>query len=148
MPAQKRSGKLIKRVTQIHGMGCGVACVAAVLGIRYDVALRLFKKPQNAWTKGFMCRDLVKALNKAGFPYQHKYLKNKRDLILRVPGTIVFTRFSRAYPRGHYLVRTRKGWMNPWANFPKIAPAKSAIVARLPAQPSYAVFLDVQKKLF
>ena len=127
---------MIKKITQKHGMGCGVACVAAASGINYDDAIKLFSKPQNAWSKGYMCRDLVNALKKSKKNYRYKYLKNKRDPILKIPGTIVFTRFSKAYPHGHYLIKTSKGWMNPWINFPEITPAKSGITKRLPASPS------------
>lgn len=80
------------------------------------------------------------ALNEGGANYVHKYLKDKRDLVLNRPGTIVFTRFSKAYPRGHYLVRTETGWMNPWVNFPVIAPARAALVPELPAEPIYAIY--------
>jgi hypothetical protein len=127
-------------ITQNHGMGCGVACVAAVTGISYKAALRMFAKPENAWTVGYMCKDLVAALTRMGKPYAYKYLKDKDDPVLKKTGTIVFTHFSKAYPRGHYLARIKGGWMNPWVNFPEIAPARGSIVRKLPAQPIYAVF--------
>lgn len=131
---------MIKTVTQNHGLGCGVACVAAVLGISYERALGLFVNPERAWTEGFYCRDLVRALELGGKVYRYKKIQSSRDPILKREGTIVFTRFSIAYPRGHYLVRIVKGWMNPWVNYPEIAPAKSGRVARLPAPVDYAIF--------
>ncbi|MBC7465353.1 MAG: hypothetical protein H7256_05120 [Bdellovibrio sp.] len=105
---------MIKSVTQNHGFGCGVACVAAVIGVSYAKALGLFKNPEQAWTKGYYCPDLVLALAAGKKRYSYKYLKSNRDPVLRKVGTIVFTRFSKVYPCGHYLVRTKKGWMNPW----------------------------------
>jgi len=132
----------IEAVTQGHGMGCGVACVAAVLGVGYEEARALFERPEQAHAGGYLCRDLVWALGRAGRTYRHKYLRSRRDPVLRRPGTIVFTRFSKAYPRGHYLVRAEGGWMNPWANYPWIAPARSELVARLPAAPVYAIFAE------
>lgn len=131
---------MIKKVTQKHGMGCGVACVAAVLNFSYDKALHLFKNPKKAWTKGYFCKDIVAALKKKKRNYDYKYLKNSRDPVLKKSGTIVFTRFSKAYPHGHYLIRTKNGWMNPWINFPEITPAKSGFSKRLPARPTYAIF--------
>ncbi len=131
----------IRCVTQEHGLGCGVACVADLLGITYVEALKLFKRPQNAWTRGFCCRELVEALENAGVQSEFKTIRNRSDKLLRAPGTIVFTQFSKANPYGHYLIRVPGGWMNPWVNFPIIAPAKSGIVRRLPARASYAVKL-------
>lgn len=131
---------MIKAVTQNHGLGCGVACVAAVLEVSYTKALTLFKNPKQAWTKGYYCRDLVFALEAGKRKYSYKHLKSNRDPVLRKAGTIVFTRFSEAYPRGHYFVRTKDGWMNPWLNYPEIAPAKSGFVRKLPAEASYAIF--------
>lgn len=131
---------MVKSVTQNHGLGCGVACVAAVLGVSYNKALGLFKNPTHAWTKGYYCRDLIYALAKGKKKYGYKYLKSARDPVLKQVGIIVFIRYSRAYPRGHYLVKTRNGWMNPWLNCPEIAPAKSGIVKKLPARATYAIF--------
>lgn len=131
---------MIKSVTQKHGMGCGVACVAAVLDISYDSALRLFKKPEQAWSKGFLCRDIVKALLTKKINYRFKFVKNRKDKVLFKTGTIVFTQASKSYPHGHYLVKTKRGWMNPWVNFPEITPAKSAIVKELPGPASYAIY--------
>src|SRR5690242_6367850 len=133
---RKHLRRKIQLVTQEHTMGCGVACVASVLATTYKEALLLFKKPQNAWIRGYFCKDLVGALNRAGIRYSFKYIKYRRDPILRRAGTIVFTQFSPRYPRGHYLVRASKGWMNPWVNFPTILPAKSAWVSRLPSPPT------------
>jgi hypothetical protein len=60
---------------------------------------------------------------------------------LKVPGTIVYVEKSIKYPLGHYLVKTKQGvWMNPWKNFPSIAPAKSAFQKRLPGTPLYAIY--------
>jgi hypothetical protein len=59
---------------------------------------------------------------------------------LKRTGTIVFSRFSQAYPQGHYLVRTKVGWMNPWINYPEIVPARSGITKKLPARATYAIF--------
>ncbi len=127
-------------VTQDHTMGCGVACVASVLNISYDNALQLFKNKENAWTKGYMCIDLIYALKKGGKIYSYKQLKILNDPILKKTGTIVFTDYCEAYPAGHYLVRMENGWINPWVNFPEINPARSGIVEKLPARPIYVIF--------
>lgn len=115
-----------RMVKQEHTFGCGVACVGYALGLRYRDALTLFVKPDYAWKKGYYCRDLISALGKAGVEYQHFYFRPKHKRFLSVPGVIVYTR-SPSYPAGHYLVRTPRGlWMNPWANYPSIAPVRAA----------------------
>jgi hypothetical protein len=131
---------MIKPITQNHILGCGVACVASIIGASYARALSLFANPTHAQTKGFYCRDLVAALKKRNKFYAYKFLKSNRDPILKKPGTIVYTLPNQKYHRGHYLVRTQNGWMNPWVNCPEIASAKSGIVKRLPAKANYAVF--------
>ena len=85
-------------MTQKHGMGCGVACVAFVLGITYDKTLRLFKDPSQAWQTGFMCRDLVFALKQRNRIYSFKHLKIKNDPVLTLPGTIIFLPHSNKFP--------------------------------------------------
>lgn len=49
-------------------------------------------------------------------------------------GTIVFIAKSKKYPEGHYLLKTSKGWMNPWVNFPEITPARAGFQKRLPGK--------------
>lgn len=124
-------------VTQEHGTGCAVACVAFVTGRSYRRALALFAKPERAWGRGFYCRDLVAALARAKRAYNSTAAVSRK----RWPaGTIVYVAPSRGYPLGHYLASSPRGWMNPWANFPCIAPARSAFQKKLPGRPIYAVF--------
>ena len=64
-----------------------------------------------------------------------QYLKDKNDPILKCCGTIVFIRRCTQYAMGHYLVRVKGGWMNPWVNCPEMIPVKAGLVRKLPAQP-------------
>ncbi len=131
---------MTKIITQKHSMGCGVACVASLLNLSYDDALLLFKNPSHAWTRGFMCKELIDAIAKIYPNFKYSKIKNTNDPILKMLGTIVFTESSKAYPLGHYLLKTKNGWMNPWINYPIIAPAKGGIVRELPGQASYVIF--------
>ena len=128
-------------ITQEHGTGCAVACTAFILNLSYRAALKHFSKPAHAWGRGFYGREVVAALKNSGREYSHCYVKSNRRGLLTVPGAIVFIARSSRYPSGHYLVRTRRGdWMNPWINFPVIAPAKSAFEKRLPGRPTYVIY--------
>ncbi len=42
------------------------------------------------------------------------------------------------YPFGHYLLKTEKGWMNPWINRP-YEPRSAGVNKRLPGKPVYAI---------
>ena len=127
-------------ILQEHGMGCGVACVAFALSIAYKDALKLFDRPEQAWTKGYMCRDLIQALRNGNKEYRHFWYEKKHERFLKKAGVIVYTKQSEKYPAGHYLIKTAKGtWMNPWSNFPIIYPLKGAFQKRLPGEVGYII---------
>jgi hypothetical protein len=129
----------IKPITQEHCMGCAVACTAFLLGLSYQKALLLFKRPDRAATDGFYCRDIVFALNKAGFKFSYcEFTKSKKNLI-KMSGVVVFVKKSKNYPLGHYLVKTEAGWMNPWINYPQIKPARSGFQRIIPGLIAYII---------
>jgi hypothetical protein len=122
-------------------MGCAVACTAYVLKCTYQQALELYEKPQKAWGAGFYCEEIVMAMAKAGKLCKYKRIRTLNDDVLDVPDTIVFIEKSDIYPAGHFVVRTLEAsWMNPWINFPLIAPAQSGFQSELSGNPMYAVF--------
>jgi hypothetical protein len=120
-------------ITQEHGMGCGVACVAYVLKITYQKALKLFSNPKAAWGEGYYCQDIIHALKRAGVSYTfYPAIKLPKQI---KSGVIVFIQPCKKYPEGHYLASTPQGhWMNSWINFPVIACAESGFQERLPSK--------------
>jgi hypothetical protein len=131
----------MKNITQKDDFGCGVACTASVLDLTYEKAKALFSKPKQAKDFGFLCKDIVNALKKKGFTYDYKYIKPKIKKQIYKQGTIVFIARSKRFPAGHYLARDqKKGWMDPWINFPSdISNVKSGFRKRLPGKPIYAI---------
>jgi hypothetical protein len=128
-------------VTQDHGLGCGVACVATLLGITYQKALSLFKDGKKRAAKsGFYCKDIVAALERAGLQYEYKYIKPKQIKTIYQEGVIVLIKKSQRYPAGHYLVRVGDLWMDSWINYPNINSAKSGFRKKLPGKPIYAIY--------
>lgn len=128
-------------VTQKHGAGCAVACVAWVLNISYDAALKLFSRPKHAIDRGFLCREIVSALNKGGYHYAYCKAIDSTKKLAAIPGVIVFVARSKKYPIGHFLARAPEGsWMNPWINFPCIASAESGFQKRLPGKAQWIVY--------
>ncbi len=131
----------MKAIAQEHLMGCGIACCASLLNIKYSKALSLFNK-SNVSSKGFFCKDLVSALSEKGLTCTYSKLNNKNKNILAVPGTIVFIKKSKKYPAGHYLLKTRKGWMDPWINYPKISKLKAGFRNKLPDRAEWIIYLQ------
>ncbi len=129
----------MKAVVQEHPMGCGIACVACVSGVSYSAVFKVIKR-EYALARGYFCRELVQALSRLGFEYDYKKVNAKTRKYINKEGTIVFIAPSKKYPRGHYLVRTRKGWMNPWINFPSIVPAKADFTKKLPGKAQWVIF--------
>lgn len=128
-------------ITQIHPMGCGVACVASRCNITYSQALKAFKTPKLAWTRGIYCKEIVTALRNSGLEYKfERFATHRHKKHLAKAGTIIFTRPSLQYPSGHYFIRTKNGWMNPWINFPEMTPAKAGIQKNMDQKISYVIF--------
>ncbi len=131
-----------KPIKQEDPLGCGVACVAFVTGVSYKTAKsKYFKTVNSAKTTGYICKDLVKALSLSGKKYSYNYIKYKRRF---QNNTIAFIKRSKRYPAGHYLAKSKFGWMDPWINFnikdpnPKLA--ISGFRKRLPGRPIYVIF--------
>ena len=55
------------------------------------------------------------------------------------PGTIVFVRRGKVYPYGHFLLKTSKGWMNPWKRGENIKEAKAGWQKRLPDKKDWII---------
>lgn len=127
-------------VAQEEYIGCGLACVASELGIRYQTARRLSGRPEGSFTSGYYCEDLVKLLNGMGRNYSFRKVRKGDESILEIPGTIVFAKKGDKYPCGHWLLRTERGWMNPWVNWPSISPAKAGYEKEFPGKPDWMVY--------
>jgi hypothetical protein len=131
--------KRYNAVTQEESMGCAVACVASILGISYKDSLKKFGI-KSAENPTFYCKDIASILNKSGLSYDYGKLIDKKRKYLSLPGTIVFLRRSSKFPVGHFILRAKEGWMNPWVNVPKISPAKSGFERVLPGEPQWIIY--------
>lgn len=131
----------LQLVKQEHALGCAVACVASLCGLTYKDALTLFHSPENAWTRGYYCSEIVAALGRAGIDYVFStFNSSEHHFLLERTGTIVFLDHSQLFPHGHFLVRGEKSWMNPWSNFPQMIPVKAAFQEKLAGNISYILF--------
>lgn len=130
-------------ITQQDRFGCGVASVASLLGMDYKKAQSLFADGEHkAATSGFLCKEVVDALSRAGKHYQYRYVSVSVHPRIYEDGTIVFIRRSKKYPVGHYLCRINGQWMDSWINQQEnqdIKEAASGFRKRLPGTPIYAL---------
>lgn len=144
----KKLKKRRESITQKEGAGCAVACVAYILNISYDAALKLFDKPEQAKDCGFLCSEIIRALQRVGINYSYDKALITKQTLLTIPFTIVFIARSEKYPIGHFLVRTEDElWMNPWINFPCIASAESGFEKRLPGKAEWIIYPSINKAI-
>lgn len=131
--------KKFNLVAQEDPMGCAVACVASLLGLSYKKTLRLFDK-NKASTKGYYLKDIVLVLKKKRVKYRGAKITDKTKKYINKAGSIVFIKRSKKYPAGHYLLKTKNGWMNPWLNYPKINPARAGFMKKLPGKAQWILY--------
>jgi hypothetical protein len=120
----------MKLVTQKSPMGCAVAATASFLKLDYDSTLKLFDngKIRHA-VYGFFVYDIVKALKKRNVLAKAFNVRGKK--IKFKTGDIVFSKDKLDDPFGHYLLKTPKGWMDSWKNFPSMTPARAGYRKKL-----------------
>lgn len=127
----------MKPVVQEDEFGCGVACVANILGVSYQEALNLFYNGRaKAIKEGFLCRNIVSALG--NLEYQYRYIKPKLKGEIYQNKNIVFIKRCKKYPQGHFLSRLNNKWVDSWLNLPDID-RKAGFRKRLPGKPIYLI---------
>lgn len=133
-------------VSQQYSASCGIACTAFVLGCSEEKALQLFGlTPMEASFRGVFCREIAGVLQTSGRSAHFAYLNSSKRRMIYQDRTIVYIAKSKQYPVGHYLVRWRGQWMDPWINGvsdPVMRRSKAGWRKRLPGRPIYAVFIE------
>lgn len=128
-------------VPQEDLMGCGIACVASILGISYAKSKSLFDRHDGTRPDCY-CPDIVRALERGGTGYNWREIRNG-ERVDYVPGSIVFVAASKHLPVGHFLVCTGSGWMDSWINLdisaPDIKGAKAGYRKCLPGRATYYI---------
>lgn len=104
-----------KYIRQKDPMGCGVACVAYVLNISYKSALKLFAEKDKRLSRGYTSKDITDALTRFGICYKSVYVGRDKNPSVEVD-SIVYVPKCKNFPRGHYLVKTKVGYMDPFIN--------------------------------
>jgi len=79
-------------------------------------------------------------LKKRHLDYKSSKVNDKTKKYLNKIGSIVFIKRSKKWPSGHYLLKTSKGWMNSWINYPKTNPTKSGFNKKLPGEAQWIIY--------
>ena len=105
-------------IAQQDKWGCGVACVASLLAVPYEVAKQRLVEYKgrgiNQFPKGLELDPIVKVLHDAGVEVLADWFAQEFP-----DGTIVYIEGGEPYECGHYLLRVSGGWMDPWFNMPE-----------------------------
>ncbi len=129
----------MKPITQEAPIGCAVACSASLAGLSYKQMRIYFDNGRvKEQTSGFYNRDIVSALSKIKILAKAYSIKRWGNRKIKI-GVIVFIERSKGYPVGHYLLKTKRGWMNPWINYPNVNPAKAGFQKTLPGKVRWVI---------
>lgn len=129
----------MKAITQEASMGCAIACSGSLAGLSYKQMRQYFDNGKSKeYSLGFYNCDIVEALEKFGIKTQAYSIKKWGKKKIK-NGTIVFVGPSEEYLAGHYLLKTKQGWMNPWINYPNIKPAKAGFQKSLTSKPRWLI---------
>jgi ABC-type bacteriocin/lantibiotic exporter with double-glycine peptidase domain len=104
-----------KYIKQEDSMGCGIACVAYVLGISYEKAVNLFTQKQKRETRGFTSKDITEAIKMFSVNYKSVYVGREKEPRIE-NNSIVYVPKCDYFPYGHYLVKIQDGYMDPFIN--------------------------------
>lgn len=131
----------MKPVRQEDGLGCAVTCVAFVLGVSYQDALKLFEdgKTRVKSKANFYCPEIVMILKDLDKEYSWKKLKSTTEEEIYRDYSIVFIKRSKAYPYGYFLARYKDKWIDPWINLPD-RDIRAGYRDELPSEPTYIVY--------
>ncbi len=129
--------------------GCGIACISNLLGKPYDWIKKDFEDRFYTIERGVKIFDVVSYLETHKLKYKSKFFnQNKKskvdvgeaDAFSKIPGSITLIAKNKTYPIGHYLLRTKDGWVDPWYNFPSIDNVRAGMRKELPGNPWYVMY--------
>lgn len=134
--------------------GCGIACLSNLLNRSYDQIKKDFESKFYTIERGIKIFDIVNYLETQKLKYKSKFFnKNKKyklnkaeaDKFSKIENSITLITKSKKYPAGHYLLRTKKGWIDPWYNLPSIDNVRAGIRKELPDNPWHVLY-PINKK--
>lgn len=128
--------------------GCGIACLANLLNRPYDLIKKDFEKKFYTVERGTKMFDLVNYLKIQKLNYKSKFFNQNKKYKLnkkeasdysKILGSITLIAKNEKYPIGHYLLRVKDGWVDPWYNLPNMN-IKAGLRKKLPGDPWYVLY--------
>lgn len=128
--------------------GCGVASMSNLLGKEYDLVKKDFEKKFYTIESGVKIFDIVNYLKTQKLNYKSKFFNQNKKYDLnrkeaskysKILGSITLIAKNKKYPVGHYLLRVKDGWVDPWYNLPNKL-IKAGVRKRLPGNPWYVLY--------
>lgn len=129
--------------------GCGIACISNLLDKPYDWVKKDFESKFYTIEKGVKIFDMVKYLKTHNFDYVSKFFNHNKKYKISIEqagkfsgieGSITLILKNNKYPIGHYLLRIKNGWVDPWYDYPSIDKVKAGIRKKLPNDPWYVLY--------
>ena len=126
--------------------GCGIACLANLLNKSYNWVKKDFENKFYTIEKGVKIFDIVRYLEIHGLIYKSKFFnrnktnKKEANVFSKINNSITLIVKSDKYPVGHYLLRTKNGWIDPWYDSPSIDNVKAGVREKLPDDPWYVLY--------
>ena len=127
---------------------CGIASLSNLLDKNYDVVKKDFEKKFYTIEKGIKIFDIVNYLKTKKINYKSKFFnqnkkyefnKKEGDRYSKIPNSITMIAKNKKYPIGHYLLRVKDGWVDPWYNLPDMN-IKAGIRKKLPGNSWYVLY--------
>ena len=97
-------------VPQEDKNGCGIACVASILGMDYGVVRDLLGRPSGMLSGSKLHKLVEKRKKGKKVRYRRRLWKSVEKGDIKV-GTLAMVRAD-----NHFIVWTNKGWMDSWSN--------------------------------
>ena len=129
--------------------GCGIACLSNLLNLDYDYVKKDFETKFYSIEKGIKIFDIVKYFKTLNLEYKSKFFNQNKKYKLNIieakkyseiEDSITLIAKNYKYPVGHYLLRIKNGWVDPWYNLPSIDNVKAGLRKELPNNPWYVLY--------
>ena len=128
--------------------GCGIACLANLLEKDYDFVKKDFEKKFYKIDKGVNIADMVRYLQMYNLKYKSKFfnqkdfekVKKEANKYSKIENSITLIAKSPKHKLGHYLLRTKNVWIDPWFNLPSIDNVHAHTRNKLPNNPWYVIY--------
>ena len=139
--------KLLQHQKDLNG--CGIACLANLLVKPYDEIKKDFEAKFYSIEKGIKVFDIVRYLETKGLKYNSKFFNPSKKYVINITEAKKFSKIensitliirSEKYPIGHYLLKTKNGWIDPWLGYPSIDNVRAGLKKELPDSPWYVLY--------